>query len=208
LYLCSAQRANVTKTPVAASSGWSNDTRRTGARRNGLAIWIRCRAPNISGGTRTPRPPEPIWQRLVPRQLSIEELALRPIERSLSSHRSDRRSDVALRIWDYLAHRPCRKRGRSRRICAVGRITKTDEKATTTSPSRRRVIRLRSPRGSRSRAKKAIGAEAKKGYGLLFIGREPASEGDTFHEQITHSAAKFGGPFAIAIARGVDRQEC
>ena len=69
------------------------------------------------------------------------------------------------------------------------------------------MIRSISPRGSRSRAKKAIGAEAKKGYGLLFIGREPASEGDTFHEQITHSAAKSGGPFAIAIARGVDRQE-
>ena len=53
----------------------------------------------------------------------------------------------------------------------------------------------------------AIGAEAKKGYGLLFIGREPASEGDTFHEQITKSAVEFAGPFAIAIARGIDRQE-
>jgi hypothetical protein len=30
-------------------------------------------------------------------------------------------------------------------------------------------------------------AEAKKGYGLLFIGREPASVGDTFHEQITRT---------------------
>ena len=53
----------------------------------------------------------------------------------------------------------------------------------------------------------AIAAEARKGYGLLFIGREPASEGDAFHEQIAHSAAGFGGPFAIAIARGIDRQE-
>jgi Kef-type K+ transport system membrane component KefB/nucleotide-binding universal stress UspA family protein len=53
----------------------------------------------------------------------------------------------------------------------------------------------------------AILAEARKGYGLLFIGREPASEGDAFHEQIARSAARFGGPFAIAIARGVDRQE-
>ena len=53
----------------------------------------------------------------------------------------------------------------------------------------------------------AIAAEAKKGYGLLVIGREPASKGDTFHEQITRSAAEFGGPFAIAIARGVDRQD-
>jgi Kef-type K+ transport system membrane component KefB/nucleotide-binding universal stress UspA family protein len=52
-----------------------------------------------------------------------------------------------------------------------------------------------------------IAAEAKKGYGLLLIGREPASERDTFHDQITRSAAQFGGPFAIAIARGVDRRD-
>jgi len=42
---------------------------------------------------------------------------------------------------------------------------------------------------------------------LLFIGREPASEGDAFHKQIARSAAGFGGPFAIAIARGVDREQ-
>lgn len=53
----------------------------------------------------------------------------------------------------------------------------------------------------------AIVAEARKGYGLLFIGREPASEGDAFHEQIMRSADGFGGPFAIAIARGRDRRE-
>jgi Kef-type K+ transport system membrane component KefB/nucleotide-binding universal stress UspA family protein len=52
----------------------------------------------------------------------------------------------------------------------------------------------------------AIVAEAKKGYGLLLIGREPASEGSTFHEQITRSVIGFGGPFSIAIARGVDRE--
>jgi Kef-type K+ transport system membrane component KefB/nucleotide-binding universal stress UspA family protein len=52
----------------------------------------------------------------------------------------------------------------------------------------------------------AIVAEAKKGYGLLFIGREPASEGSTFHEQIMRSVVGFAGPFAIAIARGVDRE--
>jgi nucleotide-binding universal stress UspA family protein len=56
-------------------------------------------------------------------------------------------------------------------------------------------------------SEEAIVAEARKGYGLLFIGREPASEGDTFHEQITRSAVRFAGPFAIAIARGIDRQE-
>jgi Kef-type K+ transport system membrane component KefB/nucleotide-binding universal stress UspA family protein len=53
----------------------------------------------------------------------------------------------------------------------------------------------------------AIAAEARKGYGLLVIGREPASEGGTFHEQITRSAIGFDGPFAIAIARGIDRRE-
>jgi len=52
-----------------------------------------------------------------------------------------------------------------------------------------------------------IEAEAKKGYGLLLIGREPASEGPEFHDQITRSAAQFGGPFAIAIARGSDRED-
>jgi nucleotide-binding universal stress UspA family protein len=56
-------------------------------------------------------------------------------------------------------------------------------------------------------SKHAIVTEAKKGYGLLFIGREPASEGETFHEQITRSAVEFAGPFVIAIARGIDRQE-
>ena len=55
-------------------------------------------------------------------------------------------------------------------------------------------------------SEEAIVAEAKKGYGLLFVGREPASEGNTFHGQITRSAVEFAGPFAIAIARGVDRE--
>jgi hypothetical protein len=39
-----------------------------------------------------------------------------------------------------------------------------------------------------------IEAEAKKGYGLLLTGREPASECPEFHDQITRSAAQFGGP--------------
>jgi Kef-type K+ transport system membrane component KefB/nucleotide-binding universal stress UspA family protein len=51
-------------------------------------------------------------------------------------------------------------------------------------------------------AEAAIGEEAKKGYGLVFIGREPASEGNRFSEQITRSAVAFGGPIAITIARG------
>ena len=53
----------------------------------------------------------------------------------------------------------------------------------------------------------AIAAEAEKGYGFLVIGREPASEGRRFHEQIAASAVAFSGPFAITIARGIDRLE-
>jgi Kef-type K+ transport system membrane component KefB len=56
----------------------------------------------------------------------------------------------------------------------------------------------------------AILEEAKKGYGLLVIGREPAAEGGTLDAQISRSASGFAGAFAIAIARGahrVDTQE-
>jgi Kef-type K+ transport system membrane component KefB/nucleotide-binding universal stress UspA family protein len=52
-------------------------------------------------------------------------------------------------------------------------------------------------------AEAAIAEEAKKGYGLLFIGREPAAEANRFTGQITQSAVSFGGPIAIVIARGV-----
>jgi hypothetical protein len=50
-----------------------------------------------------------------------------------------------------------------------------------------------------------IAAEAKKGYGIVIIGREPASEGAVFHEQIGRSATEFAGPLlspslAAAIA--------
>jgi nucleotide-binding universal stress UspA family protein len=53
---------------------------------------------------------------------------------------------------------------------------------------------------------KAIVDEAKKGYGLLCIGREPATEGNEFNEQIASSALSFGGPIAITIARGEHRK--
>jgi nucleotide-binding universal stress UspA family protein len=53
----------------------------------------------------------------------------------------------------------------------------------------------------------AIRAEASNGYDFLLIGREPASEGSRFHDQIVRSAAAFDGPFGIAIARGLDREE-
>jgi Kef-type K+ transport system membrane component KefB/nucleotide-binding universal stress UspA family protein len=48
----------------------------------------------------------------------------------------------------------------------------------------------------------AIATEAKKGYGLLVIGREPSSAGPVFDPQITRSAERFGGAFAIVLARG------
>lgn len=47
----------------------------------------------------------------------------------------------------------------------------------------------------------AIAGEAKKGYGLLVIGREPTSSGKGFDARITRSALAFGGSFALAIAR-------
>jgi Kef-type K+ transport system membrane component KefB/nucleotide-binding universal stress UspA family protein len=53
----------------------------------------------------------------------------------------------------------------------------------------------------------AITAEAEKGYGFMVIGREPASERGQFHPQIAASAAAFSGPFAVTIARGIDREE-
>jgi Kef-type K+ transport system membrane component KefB len=51
----------------------------------------------------------------------------------------------------------------------------------------------------------AILAEAKKGYGLLVIGREPAAEGGTLDARITRSAVGFAGAFAVALARGAHR---
>jgi len=47
----------------------------------------------------------------------------------------------------------------------------------------------------------AIGAEAKKGYGLLVIGSEPAFTNNSFENQITRSTLAFGGSFAIALGR-------
>jgi Kef-type K+ transport system membrane component KefB/nucleotide-binding universal stress UspA family protein len=56
-------------------------------------------------------------------------------------------------------------------------------------------------------SEEAISKEARKGYGLLFIGREPAAEGNRFTDQITRSAVSFGGPIAITIARGTQHPE-
>jgi Kef-type K+ transport system membrane component KefB/nucleotide-binding universal stress UspA family protein len=51
----------------------------------------------------------------------------------------------------------------------------------------------------------AIAAEAKKGYGLLVLGLEPASSGAAFDPLLMQSAESFGGPFAIVVARGAHR---
>ena len=47
----------------------------------------------------------------------------------------------------------------------------------------------------------AIVAEARKGYGLLVIGRQASASGNTFDTRITRIALSFDGPFAIAIDR-------
>jgi Kef-type K+ transport system membrane component KefB/nucleotide-binding universal stress UspA family protein len=96
------------------------------------------------------------------------------------------------------------ERDAERTKAVVKEAAKTGDEATPAAAGKDRVeitTRVEKP------GEDAIMAEAKKGYGLLFIGREPASEGDAFHDQITRSAAGFDGPFAIAIARGTDREE-
>jgi Kef-type K+ transport system membrane component KefB/nucleotide-binding universal stress UspA family protein len=60
--------------------------------------------------------------------------------------------------------------------------------------------------GALSESERAIAAEARKGYGMLFIGREPTAIGATFDPQIARSAARFGGAFAIVVARGAHRR--
>jgi Kef-type K+ transport system membrane component KefB/nucleotide-binding universal stress UspA family protein len=86
----------------------------------------------------------------------------------------------------------------------VNRGVATGDEAGPTEPRAGPVeitTRVENPTGE------ALATEAKKGYGLLVIGREPASEGDSFHEQITRTAVEFAGPFAIVIARGIHRED-
>jgi Kef-type K+ transport system membrane component KefB/nucleotide-binding universal stress UspA family protein len=47
----------------------------------------------------------------------------------------------------------------------------------------------------------AIRTEDRKGYGLLLIGREPATRGSSFYRAIAQSAAGFSGPYAVVLAR-------
>jgi nucleotide-binding universal stress UspA family protein len=93
-----------------------------------------------------------------------------------------------------------RQAARTRSVVAEG--AETADAPAEDKPRRRAEIVTRVEKPN----EQAIAAEAAKGYGLLFIGREPASEGSAFHEQIARSASGFAGPFAIAIARGADRQ--
>jgi Kef-type K+ transport system membrane component KefB/nucleotide-binding universal stress UspA family protein len=53
----------------------------------------------------------------------------------------------------------------------------------------------------------AIAAEARKGYGLLVIGLEPAATNGTFDRAIAQAAASFDRAFAIVVARGVYRHD-
>jgi nucleotide-binding universal stress UspA family protein len=60
---------------------------------------------------------------------------------------------------------------------------------------RERAGRLRPP----------IVDEARKGFGLCIIGREPGVQGDGLHPLIKESADQFAGPFAVVLARGTHR---
>ena len=54
----------------------------------------------------------------------------------------------------------------------------------------------------------AVTKEARKGYDLLIIGVERTMAADgSFHEQIARIAAGFGGPLAVAVARGAHLQQ-
>lgn len=59
----------------------------------------------------------------------------------------------------------------------------------------------------RDRAAEAIAAEVQKGYGLLFIGREPALVAGNFTGPIVQSVGEAAGPFALVIARGEGRRD-
>ncbi|HEY4214573.1 MAG TPA: cation:proton antiporter [Steroidobacteraceae bacterium] len=48
----------------------------------------------------------------------------------------------------------------------------------------------------------SVANEARKGYGLLLIGREPAAHEGRLDPQISRDATDFGGPFCIALAQG------
>ena len=73
------------------------------------------------------------------------------------------------------------------------------------APTRGDKVDIRTLSDTRQDSEAAILAEAKKGYGLLVIGREPAAKGASFDMQITRSAVGFAGAFAIALARGSHR---
>ena len=51
----------------------------------------------------------------------------------------------------------------------------------------------------------AIAAEARKGYGLLVLGREPVATGAAFDTEVTRNVTDFAGAFAITVARGIHR---
>jgi Kef-type K+ transport system membrane component KefB/nucleotide-binding universal stress UspA family protein len=60
---------------------------------------------------------------------------------------------------------------------------------------------------NREDAEDTIASAAQKAYSLLWIGREPASDGGVFSAQISRTAADFEGAIAIAIARGAQRRD-
>lgn len=59
-----------------------------------------------------------------------------------------------------------------------------------------------------AKAERVVAEEARKGYDFLLIGLEPTSDADgAIDENVAAAAAAFGGPFAVAVARGGHRIE-
>ncbi len=75
-----------------------------------------------------------------------------------------------------------------------------DDAAEQSSTTAQFDIRTRSEKAGDS--EDTIATEARKGYGLLFVGREPTLHRKACDPQITQSVTEFGGAFAIALARG------
>ncbi|HZO21988.1 MAG TPA: cation:proton antiporter [Steroidobacteraceae bacterium] len=73
-----------------------------------------------------------------------------------------------------------------------------DESANPKSPA---TVEITTRAGESAASAETIAAEARKGYGLLFIGREPVAQTNTFEPQITRSAVEFAGAFAVTISR-------
>jgi nucleotide-binding universal stress UspA family protein len=97
---------------------------------------------------------------------------------------------------------PAAERRAERATAAVRAAVQAGDEAAAT-PTEQVDVMTRS--GAPGEPAGAIATEARKGYGLLVIGREPTAAGSAFDPQITRSAVRFAGSFAIAVARARHR---